>query len=199
MAVNEVVCLPENIVPFLCPGRLIKISQDDAEGTTSWGWGVVVNFQKLRINPKKFVMGDSKNKDYLDVISKSETHYIVDVLLYVKNRLTSDYILQPGDFLKRDGRLGVIPVLLHHTSVAAISTIQMNLPAHNLTSPESLKQVELLYTEILKRFGTNGDKLPLLDPLEDMEIEDTRLTDLLKARAKITEELSKIDDKFSEA
>jgi hypothetical protein len=93
LAVNEVVCLPENIVPFLCPGRLIKISQDDSEGTTSWGWGVVVNFQKLRINPKKFVMGDSKNKDYLDVISKSETHYIVDVLLYVKNRLTSDYIL----------------------------------------------------------------------------------------------------------
>ena len=101
--------------------------------------------------------------------------------------------------MKRDGRLGVIPVLLHHSSVAAISTIQMNLPAHNLTSPESLKQVELLYSEILKRFGTNGDKLPLLDPLEDMEIEDTRLTDLLKARAKITEELSKIDDKFSEA
>ncbi len=73
------------------------------------------------------------------MISKSEIHYIVDVLLYVKNRLTSDYILQPGDFVKKDGRLGVIPVLLHHSSVAAISTIQMNLPAHNLTSPESIK------------------------------------------------------------
>jgi hypothetical protein len=48
-------------------------------------------------------MGDSKNKDYLDVISKTETHYIIDVLLYVKNKLTSDNVLQPGDFSKKDG------------------------------------------------------------------------------------------------
>lgn len=38
-------------------------------------------------------MGDPKKKEYLDVISKSEVHYIVDVLLYVKNKLSSDYIL----------------------------------------------------------------------------------------------------------
>lgn len=47
----------------------------------------------MKINPKKFVMGDSKNKDYLDVISKSETHFIVDVLLYVQNKLTADNVL----------------------------------------------------------------------------------------------------------
>ena len=33
-----------------------------------WGWGVVVNYQKQRINPKKFGMGNSKNKDYIDVL-----------------------------------------------------------------------------------------------------------------------------------
>lgn len=66
----------------------------------------------------------------------------------------------------------MIPVLLHHSSVAGLSTIQMNLPSHNLTSTENIKQVEMLYTEIMKRFG-NGDKLPILDPIEDMEIEDT--------------------------
>jgi hypothetical protein len=38
-------------------------------------------------------MGDSKNKEYLDVISKTEIHYIIDVLLYVKNKLTSDNVL----------------------------------------------------------------------------------------------------------
>lgn len=26
-AINEIVCLPENIVPFLVPGRFIKINQ----------------------------------------------------------------------------------------------------------------------------------------------------------------------------
>lgn len=169
VAVNNIVCLPENIVPFLVPGRFIKINQD--ENNTTWGWGVVVSFQKQRINPKKFVMGDSKNKDYLDVISKTEVHYILDVLLYVKNKLTSDNVLQPGDFQKKDGRLGVIPVLLHPQSISCISTIQMNLPGHNLTSAESLKQVEMLYGEIMKRFN-QGDDLPMLDPKEDMEIED---------------------------
>jgi hypothetical protein len=29
----------------------------------------------------------------------------------------------------------------------------MNLPGHNLTSAESLKQVEMLYGEIMKRFN----------------------------------------------
>jgi hypothetical protein len=68
-------------------------------------------------------MGDSKSKDYLDVISKAEIHYIIDVLLYVKNKLTSDNVLQPGDFSKKDGRLGVVPVLLHSSNIASISTI----------------------------------------------------------------------------
>ena len=84
-------------------------------------------------------MGDTKNKEYLDVISKTEIHYIIDVLLYVKNRLTSDNVLQPGDYSKKDGRLGVIPVLLHPSNIAAISTIQMNLPSHNLTNTDNLK------------------------------------------------------------
>jgi len=44
IAVNEIVCLPENIVPFLVPGRFIKISQQDSNDTQSWGWGVVVSF-----------------------------------------------------------------------------------------------------------------------------------------------------------
>ena len=136
-------------------------------------------------------MGDSKNKEYLDVISKTEIHYIIDVLLYVKNKLTSDNVLQPGDFSARDGRLGVVPVLLHASNIAAISTIQMNLPSHNLTSAESLKQVEMLYGEIMKRFQ-NGDALPVLDPIEDMEIEDTQIAELVQAKVKIGKELDKI-------
>lgn len=139
-------------------------------------------------------MGDAKKKDYLDVISKTEVHYIIDVLLYVKNRLTNDNVLQPGDFTKKDGRLGVVPVLLHPTSIAGIATIQMNLPSHNLTSAESLKQVEMLYGEIMKRFS-NGDALPILDPIEDMEIEDKQMTDYIDAKNKIEKELEKIAQK----
>jgi ATP-dependent RNA helicase DOB1 len=44
----------------------------------------------------------------------------------------------------------------------------------------------------MKRFG-NGDKLPLLDPVEDMEIDAAE--ELLKARNKINDELEKIEEK----
>ena len=70
----------------------------------------------------------------------------------------------------------------------------MNLPSHNLTSAESLKQTEMLYGEIMKRFE-NGDSLPLLDPIDDMEIEDKQLGDLIQAKDKINSELTKIAQK----
>lgn len=57
--VNKIVCLPENIVPFFVPGRLIKIKSEDSD----WGWGILVSFSKQRINPKKFLLGDTKAKE----------------------------------------------------------------------------------------------------------------------------------------
>lgn len=154
---------------------------------------MLVNFQKQKVNPKKFVMGDTRNKSYIEVLAKTESHYVLDVLLYVKNKLTSDNVLQPGSLALRDGRLGVVPVILHPGQIGGVSTIQMNLPSQNLTSAESLKQVELLYQEIMKRF----DKLPLLDPKDDMEIEDSQLDEYLEARAKVTRELDKLEAKWA--
>ena len=53
----------------------------------------------------------------------------------------------------------------------------------------------MLYSEIMKRFGGNGDKLPMLDPVEDMEIEDSNLTTYISTRSKIMSELEKIETK----
>lgn len=62
---------------------------------------------------------------------------------------------------------------MHHSTVHSISTIQMNLP-HNLRETENNKQVEMMFFELMKRFK-NGADLPLLDPIDDMEIEDENL------------------------
>ena len=51
--------------------------------------------------------------------------------LYTKDMLTTDTLLQPGDIKKGDGRLGLIPVILHESTVYAISTIQLNLPSNH--------------------------------------------------------------------
>ena len=87
--INKIVWMPENAIPFCVPGRMIKIAWQDV----GWGWGIIVSFSKQRINPKKFLGTNNKNKEYLDILSQTENHYILDVLVYVKNRLTPDNLL----------------------------------------------------------------------------------------------------------
>lgn len=95
--------------------------------------------------------------------------------LYSKDKLTSDAFLQPGNASKQDGRLGIVPVALHPTTIAAISTIQLNLP-NNHRDADSAKTVELMYLELLKRFE-GGKSLKILHPISDMEIEFDAETD----------------------
>jgi hypothetical protein len=52
-----VVVKPENIIPFLVPGRLIHIKTDQYD----WGWGVLVSFSKQRITAKNRNSFSSKN------------------------------------------------------------------------------------------------------------------------------------------
>lgn len=40
--IRKIVVKPENIVPFLVPGRLIRIKTPQYD----WGWGVLVSFCK---------------------------------------------------------------------------------------------------------------------------------------------------------
>jgi hypothetical protein len=54
-----------------------------------------------------------------------------------------------------------------------------------------------MYFEVLKRFE-QGNTLPLLDPKEDMEIEDRELDSLLKAQDKVTREIVKLDVALAE-
>jgi len=46
--IRKIVTLPENIVPFLVPGRLIKVCVTNSENNVDqdWGWGILVNFTK---------------------------------------------------------------------------------------------------------------------------------------------------------
>ncbi len=91
---------------------------------------------------------------------------------------------QPGDPVARDGRLGIVPVVLHASTVHSISTIQIRLP-HNHKQVE--QTVEMMYFELVKRF--KGGILPLLHPVDDMEIKSKKLKKLLDAQEVVTERL----------
>ena len=125
-----------------------------------------------------------KNKALQQIIEQNESHYVLDVYLYVKDRLTGDNMCQPGNIEAKDGRLGIVPVVLHPSTIHSISTIQMTLP-HNHKQAE--KSIELMYFELMKRF--KGD-FPLLHPKTDMEIHDKLLDKLLEAQSVIKTSLS---------
>ena len=57
--------LPENIVPFFQPGRLIRVQvsgNDSSQKLQDWGWGILVNFKKMRLNPKNMSEIGRKNR-----------------------------------------------------------------------------------------------------------------------------------------
>lgn len=88
-----------------------------------WGWGILASISKQKINAKNKGQFEQKKNGLNDILSTTESSYILDVYLYCKDKLTSEAFLQPGNAKTKDGRLGIVPVLLHHTTVRAISTI----------------------------------------------------------------------------
>lgn len=124
---------PENIVPFLVPGRLIKVkieAQDGGAQSADWGWGIVVSYQKQRLSPKNISQVGAKSKELASIVENNESMYVLDVYLYVKDRLSSENLCQPGNPHAKDGRIGIVPVVLHPSTIQSVSTIQVNLP-HN--------------------------------------------------------------------
>ena len=122
--IRKIVMMPENIVPFLVPGRLVKIciGGNEAKKDQDWGWGILVSFTKQKINPKN-LKDLGKNKELQQLLDNNESHYILDVYLYVSDRLTNDNMVQPGDPKAKDGRLGIVPVVLHPSTLHSVSTI----------------------------------------------------------------------------
>lgn len=91
--VRKIVARPENTVPFLKPGRFVRICIETGNGVKDWGWGIFVNFTKQKISPKNILhIGGQKNTELKEILEKNESHYVLDVYLYVMDRLTSENI-----------------------------------------------------------------------------------------------------------
>lgn len=110
--VKEIYQREENIISFLVPGRIIKIM--DSVNSIDWGWGIVINFTRRRINVKSILKPDGyglmKNDKVID-IDEDKPVLIIDVMLYVQKKLEGNEI-KPGDPHKKNGILGIVPVML---------------------------------------------------------------------------------------
>jgi ATP-dependent RNA helicase DOB1 len=145
---------PKYILPFLQPGRLVKVESTDDD----FGWGCVVNFQKKA-----------------NQVGAKETVYIAEVLLNcsISSIGRSKEPPKPPSSGEK-GELQVVPVLLPF--IKKISSIRIYIPM-DLRPPDNRFSVSQSIQEVQRRFP---DGLPLLDPVQDMNIKDDQFKNVIK-------------------
>lgn len=173
--IQETIVIPEHIVPFMNPGRVVRI----VDGNTDWGYGIVLNYQyRSNASDSKDSSNSGNNsKDSKNSKSSSSsnakdtrdpTKYIVDVILLCaplkqgeKRATTVPTPAIPGD---SKAEPLAIPVLLN--LVSELSQVKLHLPK-DLRSDENRRQAWKTLQETISRFEGS---IPLMDPVDDMEI-----------------------------
>ncbi|KAJ0057118.1 hypothetical protein NL108_002029, partial [Boleophthalmus pectinirostris] len=155
--IQEFIHKPKYCLPFLQPGRLVKVKNEDAD----FGWGVVVNFCK-KSNTKS--------------TAESEPLYVVEVLLHCSKDSVKDAATEAAKPAAQGetGEMQVVPVMLH--LLTSISSVRLYIPKD--LRPFDNRQLMLKsIQEVQKRFP---DGVPLLDPIDDMGIKDPALKKVIQ-------------------
>ncbi|KAF9042917.1 rRNA-processing arch domain-containing protein [Panaeolus papilionaceus] len=172
---REVITHPTYSLPFLQPGRLVKVNYKKLD----FGWGIVVNYSK-RSSPK--LKSGAKGEDL-----PPHEQYVIDVLLNCapgstvpssKDRSNAVVTPTPGGVMPcPNGEKGnplVISVLL--STIEGISHIRVFLPK-DLRVDAARETAWKSVQEVHRRFP-NG--VSLLDPIENMNIKDEKFKELVK-------------------
>ena len=167
---RDVINHPNYSLQFMQTGRLVHIKHADYD----FGWGAVVNF--MRRNPPK----GHKAED----IPPQES-FVLDVCIPVatssSNGTKTHAELPPGvrpPPKGEKGRMEVVPILL--SCVESIGHVRIFLP-QDLKSPDSRNIVQKSVDEVKRRFP---DGIAVLDPIENMGIQDASFKKLLRVSPK---------------
>ncbi|XP_011708242.1 PREDICTED: superkiller viralicidic activity 2-like 2 [Wasmannia auropunctata] len=143
---------PEYLVPFLQPGRLIKVKNENE----TFDWGIVVNFKKK--NPKNPV--------------KDKTVIVIDALLNVSKNSKKDNPIPCRE--NEEGEMEVVSIM--HNLISQISSLRLHYPK-DLRPLDNRKSVLKTIREVKRRFPEGP---PLLNPITDMHIVDQAFKDVVK-------------------
>jgi ATP-dependent RNA helicase DOB1 len=175
---RDILMHPKTVLPFLQPGRLIKIESSSVitdpgsihsiEHVDKQGaWAAVINFE---------IIGKKEEND-----QKKKKRVIIDVLAMCDESRgpTDPVILAPQD-TKTKAAAFVIAIDLE--TVLEISTLRVHIPKDLRTREEREKGAKVL-KEVQKRFGAAGP--PLLDADKDMKVSSEEYFAVAKRLAKI--------------
>ncbi|KAK8791086.1 hypothetical protein WA158_005717 [Blastocystis sp. Blastoise] len=165
--IQYIVMNPKYALPFIQPGRLVKVQNKD----TDFGWGAIVNFKK--------------NKDIKEEGDDYSKRFIIDVCLKCGEKSTIDQLLPYEE--GSNAPMQVVSVYL--PSITALSAVKTFMPK-DLRAKESRATVTKTVKEILKRFP-NG--VPLLDPTKDMGLSTPDFIKLTQTRSRVQSNLQKIE------
>ncbi|SPO22952.1 probable MTR4 - involved in nucleocytoplasmic transport of mRNA [Ustilago trichophora] len=183
--VQTVLTHPSYVLPFLQPGRLVKVCHDDLD----FGWGAVVSYEKRLPNTP------GKRGPAIDPNAPPQSHYVVDVLLHCASGSGSSSTDKKGNKPEaaasfrpcpegKKGEMIVVPVLL--STIQSLSGIRIFL-AKDLRPTEPRETIRKNLVEVRRRFPKG---VPLLDPIKDMKIKD-------ESFAHLVEKIKILDDKLS--
>lgn len=155
---RKIIHHPTYSLPFLQPGRLVRVN--DSEGQGDFGWAVIINVHKKSRGFKK--NGDEGAESSLS----NTTYYVIDVLGKVaKDKETGFAAIKPAQ-PNGPSRPQIFPVEL--TVLDGISSIRLHLPKDVRPNDSQLVVLKSI-SEVERRFP---DAIPLLDPINDQGIAD---------------------------
>lgn len=165
---RKIVHHPNYSLPFLQPGRLVRVN--DSEGRGDFGWAVIINvLKKSRINKSGSNANGTTNQEETPASinnfhNNTSTYYVIDVLGKCLKGNDSDGIRPalPG----QASRPHIFPVEL--TVLDGISSIRLHLPK-DVRPPDAQAVMLKAISEVERRFP---DAVPALDPVKDQGIVD---------------------------
>ena len=180
IAQRAAIMTPKTALPFLQPGRLVKVLKPGDIDGEQGVWAAVVNFQLSKSNPAS---KDLKEKDALDSRLRKANAVIVDVIANVTHSESSQHNNSneiknsniPVEYGFSGARPEIIPMTL--SDIAAFSTIRVHLPK-DLRPTEARAMAAKVINEVQRRFSDSGP--PILDPEKDMKIDDEDFRKLKK-------------------
>lgn len=165
---RQVITHPGHILPFLQPGRVVKIKV----GSDDYGWGMVTSYQKRN------------NKRNPSDTYKDHELYIVTVFVCTMFVDSPVNLIKPFNPVFPEGirpskageksRAEYIPITLD--SIQAISSVRLKVPTEFKLSSAKRNLVKTM-KDLPKRLA---DGIPELDPVETMKIDEGDFKNLLR-------------------